>query len=380
MITNKSQLMFLACVDLSKNYSGIARKVLTEYNTLNKYIPSILIGYYKNGIVIYNGNKSIVIEKVKKHRRIELINCAKKYSENGIKYVYIRRFPCNPLVINFLACIKRQGCEKIVWEIPTYPYDHEHDAYKLDIYTVIVDTLDKIYRKKLKKYVNRIVTFSNRKNLFGIETINTGNGIDVESIRPRKIKSISDQIDMIAVAVLNNWHGYDRLIQGIYEYYQKGGLRKVFFHLVGDGHCLNQYKEQAKKLDVTPNVIFYGFKNKDEIDEIYDLCDVAVDSLGWHRSKVEIGTSIKTREYLAKGLPIIASTPMDIFPDGWDYAYYAPTDDTPIDIEKVIEFIDELRIKNSAKELADEIRKICKEKCDMSVTMKPIIEYLLSGR
>ena len=69
MITNKSQLMFLACVDLSKNYSGIARKVLTEYNTLNKYIPSILIGYYKNGIVIYNGNKSIVIEKVKKHRR-----------------------------------------------------------------------------------------------------------------------------------------------------------------------------------------------------------------------------------------------------------------------------------------------------------------------
>lgn len=371
-------LIFAACVDLKDQYSGITRKVITEYNVLQKNFNSCLVGYYGNGIKIIEEEKESVLVDKKKHRRILLIETVTKIiSKEHCKYAYIRRMPCNPLVISMLRHIKRNGATKIVWEIPTYPYDHEGDEKTRSFSSKMVSMMEKIYRKQLRRYVTRIVTFSNYQNIFGIKTINTGNGIDVESISPRVVRQKDDVLNLIAVAVLENWHGYDRLIRGLGKYYKENGNRNIVFHLVGDGNCLSQYKEMAERFNLKNHVVFYGYMTKKEIDNIYDKCDIAVESLGWHRSKVSMGTSIKTREYLAKGLPIVASTPMDIFPEGWKYAYYAPIDDSPIDINEVLHFYDEIVSIKPEKELAEEIRNIAVEKCDMSVTMKSIIDYYL---
>ena len=120
----------------------------------------------------------------------------------------------------------------------------------------------------------------------------------------------------------------------------------------------------------------YGYLEKYQIDDLYDKCNFAVDSLGWHRSGVKIGTSIKTREYLAKGLPILASTPIDMFPSGWEYAFYAPIDDSPICVKDIVKFYLE---KIKGNKLNDLIRSIAFEKCDMKSMMLPIIKELLNG-
>ena len=68
---------------------------------------------------------------------------------------------------------------RTVIEIPTYPYEAEG---RTSLRGRVIQVLDKIFRKKLKKYVDRIVTYSDDKMIFGIKTINTINGIFINII------------------------------------------------------------------------------------------------------------------------------------------------------------------------------------------------------
>ena len=374
------KLLYVAAVNLDDTYSGITKKIKSQFNEMSKYFDAFLIGYSEKGIIIMNQGSIKQIEYNKlSHRKLDLIStCIELVKSYSIKNIYIRRIPCNFIVIKMLKDLKQNKNIKILWEIPTYPYDYEnHNKTISKIYI----KLDKIYRTKLKKYINRIVTFSDEKSIFGIPCINTGNGIIVDDIKERDVLKEDDKtINLIAVGVFNNWHGFERMIEGINNYYKEGKNRKVIFHLVGNGPDFEKYKKIVDKYDLSQNVILYGYLNKNDIDLIYDKCEMAVESLGWHRSKVHKGTSLKSREYLAKGLPIIASSDMDIFPNGWEYALYVDKDDSPIDIDELVCFYDKVYKDDVNKyELNKKIRNIAYEKCDMKKMILPVVEYFLAN-
>ncbi len=374
----KDRMLYIANIDLADNRSGITRKVLSQFKVFESEFDAFLVGYDGRNIKIVNKQNTTKITPGKKRPSTVLREVALKVAtDNSIKYIYIRRMEITPSILLFLNKLKKNSLS-IIWEIPTFPYDYEKKEFLNPIQkmrAVFRLKLDLVFRSYLRKYVDRIVTFSHVNNIFGIKTIVTGNGVDVSEIRPRRIANHSDEIHFIAVAVMRPWHAYDRFIKGIKDYYDQGGTRSIFFHVVGDGSILNDYKKLVEMNHLNDHVIFYGSKTKDEIDEIYDKADVAVESLGWHRSNVPMGTSIKTREYVAKGLPIIASSPMDIFPEGWEYAYYAPIDESNIKMDEVIEFYDQLFANNSKDSLASYIRTIAFKKCDMKIMMRPILEY-----
>lgn len=376
----KEKLMYITAINLDDDCSGITRKVYAQFNCFAQAFDAYLIGYKGNNLGIFHNGVMEEVPSGKQHRHYAVLRVAAEYIQKlGCKRIYIRRFFCDPYVMKSLKRMKSDDT-KILWEIPTYPYDNQSTEalpvrQKVKFYIQV--QIDRLYRTKLKKYVERIVTFSHVNNIFGISTIITGNGVEVSKIRPRKIREKDNCLNMIAVAVMRPWHGYDRLIKGLYRYYQHGGERNIVFHVVGDGTTLPEYRKLVSELGLEDHVTFYGFKTKEEIDEIYDKADIAVESLGWHRSGVPMGTSIKTREYVAKGLPIIASSPMDIFPKGWKYAYYAPIDDSDIDIVEVINFYESILCDKESSALADEIRGIAFEKCDMAAMMQPVIECLI---
>lgn len=60
-----------------------------------------------------------------------------------------------------------------MYEIPTYPYDMEHKG----ISSIFVLFIDKIYRKKLHKYVDRIVTLTDDEKIFNCKTLKITNWI-----------------------------------------------------------------------------------------------------------------------------------------------------------------------------------------------------------
>lgn len=102
-----------------------------------------------------------------------------------MEFLYIRHdHNASPVLILWLRKVKKLGV-RIALEIPTYPYDAEFAqspaVRKLKL------RIDRMFRCRMARYIDRIVTFSDDTEIFGRPTIRISNGIDFRSIplKPR---------------------------------------------------------------------------------------------------------------------------------------------------------------------------------------------------
>lgn len=295
-------------------------------------------------------------------------------------FIYIRKaWFMDGDIIRFLKKIKMISPNtKIILEVPTYPYDGE--AKKINMIPLILK--DKIWRKKLHNYVDRIVTFSKDCSIFNIKTICIPNGIDIKSISQRDVKIINKkEIHLIACSSLYYWHGYDRVIKGMNTYYttKKDYEPEVFFHIVGNGDEKENYKRLISELNLEKYIILYGQLSGEKLDQVYNKVDIGLDSMGRHRSGVFFNSSLKGKEYCAKGLPIVSGveTELDFIKD---YPYYmrVPANDNDVEIRTIINFFHEIfeMEEKDNETVSNYIRKYAANNFDYSVAMGKIIDYI----
>jgi len=295
-----------------------------------------------------------------------------KYDGLYHRYVY-----SDYQMVNLFSLIKaaKPGF-KIILEIPTYPYDRERRKNLLQY-------RDWYYRSKLHKYVDRIVIFDKWDSVWGIPTIPTQNGINLQSVSVKKQLQRHDGIDICMIADFEYWHGVDRLLQGLIDYYENEGKEDIRIHLVGGISSSNEIQKCRKfaSNDLIKNrVFFYGNLVGTELDHIYDICHVAVASLGRHRTGTIISSEIKTREYMGKGIPFIYSTEIDVFREAHvDFAYQLSINDDPVNMDEVTGFYHNLCKNCSAEQLTDRIRRYAEKTVSMDMMIKPIADFFLSG-
>lgn len=294
-------------------------------------------------------------------------------------FFYIRAIiPCTRSLVYLLRRIKnnKPSC-KIIWEIPTYPYDYEMKTLKLKIFRAI----DKINRRKLKKVVDYISTFSNDKYIFGVPTLHISNGIDIKRIPVKLLKEKNErEINLIAVAQFDFWHGFDRLIEGLINYYVENENPKytLKLHLVGSDSRVN-YKSLLQNTTAINYVTFHGELSGEKLDEVFVDTDIAFCSLGCHRKGLLGKTSeLKSREYLARGLPIVSSSGIDIIPDNYEYLLKVSDDDSAINMNEIVNFYKRIYMGKKNSEVVAEIRSFAEEKCTMEYGMKEVSNYLNS--
>ena len=95
-------------------------------------------------------------------------------------FLYIRFVPLDRKFISFLEELRRRySSAKIMIEIATFPYKQEllHNITMLPFYFK-----DIFYRRRLKRCVDRIVTFTDDRSIYEIPTIHIMNGIIVDDI------------------------------------------------------------------------------------------------------------------------------------------------------------------------------------------------------
>lgn len=230
--------------------------------------------------------------------------------------------------------------------------------------------------KRLKR-VNGIVTFSDEKTIFGQRTVRISNGVDFDTVPLRKTinNNSSPTLHLIGVAEVHYWHGYDRLIHGLGEYYRQYHDKEIYFHIVGGVWKSEMYHSQhapgfhelITHYHIEKQVIFHGQKMGKELDELFDLADFAIGSLARHRSHIDKIKTLKNREYAARGIPFIYSETDEDF-DRMPYILKAPADESAIDITKIIRFCSTLdippkQIRNSIYHLSwkNQMEKVIKE-------------------
>lgn len=307
-------------------------------------------------------------------------NCIYDYCiREGIEFVYARCFMnATPWLIHFFKKIHKAGI-RAVTEIPTYPYDQEFNRHtKWDM--LLGFWIDKCFRRSLYKYMDAMVTFSDAKEIFGQRTINISNGVDFDSIPLHNFQpsTLNSQLHLIGVAEVHPWHAFDRVIAGIGEYYNYLPSSiihhpSVFFHIVGGvhPHHMKQYfNPLIEKYHLHDKIIFHGTLFGKELDEVFNQCQFAIGSLGRHRSGITIIKTLKNREYATRGIPFIYSE-IDSDFDHQPYIVKAPADETPIDIQQIIDFMADFKMA------PEDIRKTV-EPLQWKYQMKKVVDAVFS--
>ena len=341
-------------------YSGITKKIRYQVKGLRENGHDVRLCYYdfaENGHRCRYIDDQIIKDYGNGHmaafrQRLDY-NCVYDYCvREGIEFVYARCFQnANPWLIRFFKKLKKAGIHAVT-EIPTYPYDSE---FKYVNYTQRIGfRIDQLFRHRLYQYMDALVTFSDATEIFGQRTIRISNGVDFDSIPLHSpLTSHLSPLHLIGVAEVHIWHGYDRLIAGLGEYYKNGGKRNVVFHIIGGVHPNERYRANEyhpglqaiiDKYGIADRVIFHGTLFGKELDDVFNQCQFAIGSLARHRSGITIIKTLKNREYATRGIPFIYSEQDSDF-DHQPYIIKAPADESPIDIQQIIDFIDDYSLK-----------------------------------
>jgi hypothetical protein len=341
------------------SFSGITKKMYAQIKGLRQNGHEVHVCWYAEA-EDHNWHRYIDGGSVQNygHRRIASIKNKYQFGcvydfckKNGIELVYARSYiNASPFLIHLFRKFKRSGIKSVI-EIPTYPYDHEFKSLPIDHKIRLWQ--DKLFRRSLAKQTNAIVTFSDEKRIFGQRTINISNGIDFDELPIHKNVDCSQEVHLIAVAEVHLWHGLDRLIEGLGQYYQnKKNKRPVYFHIVGrvwetemyDTKYATGFATHIKKYDIEDYVIFHDRLFGEELNQVFEKCAFAIGSLARHRSGITNIKTLKNREYACRGIPFIYSENDSDF-DNQSYILKAPADESPIDIERILHFIDNFSIR-----------------------------------
>ena len=275
-------------------------------------------------------------------------DCIYRYCvREGIEFVYARCFQnANPWLIRFFKKLKKAGIYAVT-EIPTYPYDQEFAGFEWKARLGL--KVDQVFRHRLYKYMDAMVTFSDAEEIFGQRTIRISNGVDFDSIPLHSpLTSHLSPLHLIGVAEVHSWHGYDRVVAGLGEYYSKNSQQpEVFFHIVGGVHPAEMersFTPLLRKYDLDGKIIFHGQLFGEELTKVFNQCQFAIGSLGRHRSGITVIKTLKNREYATRGIPFIYSEQDSDF-DHQPYILKAPADESPIDIQRIIDFMTHFTMK-----------------------------------
>lgn len=346
---------------------------------------SIKIKYICN----YNGNPNSgvtkkIISQVQgmRHNNIDaklilLYKYDKSADFKGVDFISFKKFPSPPYenVMNKLKVFftLHKAYKELINDIDDNVIIYLRNFYpSFGFYNLLKNTKKKIvidvvsnnreeaslrnsvyYKYKLKLWSNLIAKNSTAivgvtKEIIGlnfpklnkeIPTVAIGNGFNVNSVPLNPIPKNNNIINFICVASFNKWHGIDRFLYGMKNY---SNNRNIHLHLVGTGPRLLYIERLTEKLNLMNHITFHGFKSGKELDIIFEQSHIAVSNLGTFRKNIRYTSPLKSKEYCSRGIPFFY-TCIDQDFTTFPYSLQIPSNETPIDIVKVLDFYDNLK-------------------------------------
>lgn len=382
-------LIYIAYIDRFEEI-GVYKKILSQCNEFSKYHETILIYKRNNDICVENitFKKTQLIEKVfVNESKGNKVNIGISKYKNLVKFnsfiedfirknkpqiLYIRKYNLLFSGIDVLRCAKKNLACHIICEIPTYPYKSEFIRKKRQLIYLYYRYLD----NRIEKIADKIaVVLGNDVNLDKRKYMALMNGIDTSSIVLRKRNGSNKALNLLGVAHVAAWHGYDRIIEGLKDYYNndKCITVDVNFHIVGNGVELCRLNKIVGQYNLKKHVFFYGTKTGQELNEVFDKCDIGIGSLANHRKGLTKESALKSREYCARGIPFIISSDDDGFNSDFKYRLKIEPDESPVNINKIIEFYDSIKDCN----YVEEMRSYAESNLTWEAVMKPVIDAII---
>lgn len=366
--------LYIARIDLAQPHlAGVSRKIKAQISAFQKALGPVTLITPQHDQVAQDG---VPITDFKAGKlSTKLLHLSRFYktvasNDNTFDYIYIRYQRSSLAFISMLHALRKKNPKsRIIVEIPTWPYRAE----AVSLREKVLQFTDQLFCRFMARYVDRIVTFSSESEIFGIPTICTENGTDVfhvEKIDPPKSDTT---LHLLGLANLAFWHGYDRVIDGISKYMENGGSHEVIFNIVGAGAELENLKKTAAQKGVADHIHFHGPLFGENLTSVMKSCHIGVSTIAIHRSPKDT-SSLKSREFCARGMPFILSTPERDLEHNFPYIFYVPENDDPVDIAALVTFFQHLNTTHP--NYAVQMRRFAEEHLTWDTKMRPVFEYL----
>lgn len=125
------------------------------------------------------------------------------------------------------------------------------------------------------------------------------NGIDTSLIQHVRKKGLSKTPKAVFVGTPNQrWHGLDKLSKLFFA------CPEIHFYLIGPSK--EMLLQEGLDINQVSNVTCFGYLPQNETEIKIAECDVGISTLALHRKYMSEASPLKSRQYLAQGLPIIA--------------------------------------------------------------------------
>lgn len=307
----------------------------------------------------------------------------------GVDFLYFRFDHFDSTTYNFFKRVKDGGAY-IVLEHPTYPYAEERSnrhkrLLKQGRYLAYIarkaHVLDEnLHIRKASRVIDGIVTYMPYETIWNIPVLRIDNGVDMDAtplVTPNaetEGREIERVVTLACVANLAEWHGLDRLLEGMAKY---SGIPSVVLKVAGpDTSEMLRCKRLVSDLGLEQRVAFLGQLNSRQLDMLFDTVDIAVGSLGLHRIGLAQGSTLKVKEYCARGVPFIYSYDEAQLKGDEAFALRLPADESPVDIERIVDYYHSLP---NREDLSREMRDFAETHFSWESQMAIVLdEYLLN--
>ncbi len=240
---------------------------------------------------------------------------------------------------------------------------------------------EKFYGKFVRRYAKMgicnsedIAIFQTKKGGGKYKCIIGGDAVDVSSIPLSKRFQFKDELRLIFLKGANTnayYNGLDRVFEGLKKY--EGEIKIKIFVL---GLNTEYEIKLSQEFGIYNTKVFFpGFIKGVELNDFFSSIHLAVSQFGIYRKGLKSNSTIKSREYIARGIPmIVGHSDPDFNEEAIDFLLQFPNDSSPIDMEQVIDFAKKTL---SNPELPQKMRKYALEHLDYEVKMKKLVQILL---
>ena len=183
-----------------------------------------------------------------------------------------------------------------------------------------------------------------------------------------------NELSLLCIAAFfDPWQGLDRVLRGLQAYTSQRPL--LHLKVVGDVSAEDYHSARPLVDKKNVKVEFLGKLYGPRLEEVFGNTHLAFSPLAMFRKKINEGCALKTREYLARGLPFIIGHRDPDLDDAENYFLSILPDNSPVDMHYVVEFAEEvLKTRGASRAM----REFAKTRVDWKIKMLEMWDFLKS--
>lgn len=240
---------------------------------------------------------------------------------------------------------------------------------------------EKIYGKSIRRAAafgicnsEEIAEYETQMAAGKYQTLILGDAVQTKDYPMRNHLELNQEFKFIFLKGANtaaDFNGLDRVLHGIKNY--KGSIQLKFYLY---GKNLDNEKNLIQQLGIQSSVECHGFISHDKIDELMQDMHLGIGALAVHRKGIKSTSTIKTREYFARGLPFVYGHHDPDFSNQLvkgKFCLELEADDSAIDFTHIINWY---KSQNFSQSSINDMHQYALNNLDYQVKMKKLLTYL----